>query len=192
MTPYNSAILDHYRKTWGPLVREIDPSGGRRAELPSDFRVLEFQRSSTTRVLATLGMSQPPDTTRIELHVHVANESSQAADAAVRLLSVVAHYHRTGTALDLGHTVNLGEPWMRGSLCTFGLVSLPYLDGPGLEWLEEYTVRCLWLLPITEAEREFKKSHGLEALEEIFDAHHVEYSNPWRASLVSDRVDKVH
>lgn len=45
-------------------------------------------------------------------------------------------------------------------------------------------VHFLWLLPITSAEREFKKSNGLEALEQRFEDAAIEYWLPSRASVV--------
>jgi len=104
------------------------------------------------------------------------------------LLTAVAHYHRTGAKLGLGHTVNFGRPWLPDSLCTFGLISLPYIDGPKLEWLPldsaDHCARLLWLVPITEAEVAFKKAHGVEALEERLEAAHFDYIDPQRASVV--------
>ena len=80
--------------------------------------------------------------------------------------------------------MNLGRPWLPGSSCTHGLVSLPYLDGPDLEWLQHARIRFLWLVPITERELEFKKTHGLEALEERFEAKQFDFLDPRRPSVV--------
>jgi hypothetical protein len=102
----------------------------------------------------------------------------------IELLTIVAHYHRTGRPLGLGHTVNFGEPWLSGSACTRGLISLPYLDGEELEWLDEPRVRFLWLIPITEAEVAFKIQHGLDALEERFEEAAFDYLDPLRASVI--------
>ena len=65
--------------------------------------------------------------------------------------------------LDHGHTVPIGEPWLPGSACDHLLVSLPYPFGPELEmcrW-DGGHARLLWLLPITEAERDFRTEHDL-------------------------------
>jgi hypothetical protein len=118
----------------------------------------------------------------IELHVFSEIESTEVSE----ILAAVAHYHRTGSRLGLGHTVNFGRPWIEGSHAQYGLISLPYLDGPGLETLE-YSgnfVKCYWMIPITEAEREYKKVNGLEPLEEIFDNSDFDYANPYRNSLL--------
>jgi hypothetical protein len=86
--------------------------------------------------------------------------------------------------MSLGHTVNFGQPWLPGSRCTFGLITLPYLDGPKLEWLEEPRVRFLWLIPLTESERRFKKECGLDALEGKFEEQKFNYLDPARQSVV--------
>ncbi len=112
----------------------------------------------------------------------------QANPLHVELLTIVAHYHQTGASLGLGHTVNFGRAWLPGSSCSYGLISLPYLDGPKLEeWRgtdERVQAQCLWLIPITLREREFKITHGLEALEQRFDAAPLDYLNPLRGSVV--------
>jgi hypothetical protein len=78
---------------------------------------------------ATSGMSRPGDATPLELHLF----SPERSEQLVELLMAIAHYHRTGSTLGLGASVNFGRPWLSGSDCSFGLISLPYLDGPALE-----------------------------------------------------------
>jgi hypothetical protein len=132
---------------------------------------------------ATCGMSAGIDENPIELHLF----SPVQAEELVELLTVVAHYHRRGARLGLGHTVNFGRPWLPGSRCSFGLISLPYLDGPDLEVARGSAfgceVRCLWLIPITAREVQFKKQRGLEALENLFQAAGIDYVDPHRPDL---------
>jgi hypothetical protein len=66
------------------------------------------------------------------------------------------------------------------------LISLPYLDGPELEYgvFNGGRLRFLWLIPITRNEKEFKKTRGLEALEEIFEKRSFNYAEPMRASVI--------
>ncbi len=118
----------------------------------------------------------------IELHLF----SPRQADELVELLTVVAHYHRTGARLGLYHTVNFGRPWLTGATCEYGFISLPYKDDPGLEWLrsKDFTIRSLWLIPITEDERDYKKSHDAEGLETLFERAQFNYLNPDRESIV--------
>jgi hypothetical protein len=129
-------------------------------------------------------MSQPNDSSPIEIHLF-----SEIQDGSlVELLTVIAHYHRTGKRLGLAHSVNFGRPWLPGSECSFGILSLPYLDGPNLELLKIHgaskPVRCLWLVPVTSAEVEYARLHGMEALEQKLEASGFNYLAPRRASVV--------
>ena len=130
---------------------------------------------------ATCGMSLPGDHHPVELHLF----SNIRSDTLVELLFTVAHFHRTGAKLDLWHTVNFGRPWLGTSACSFGLVSLPYLDGPDLENFECMggSAKFFWLIPITKEELDLKKRGGVEALETQFEAACFDYSEPMRASV---------
>lgn len=66
------------------------------------------------------------------------------------------------------------------------LVSVPYPFGPELEkcsWPGGHA-QLLWLLPITEAERDFKVREGQDALEQLLEDAHVNPCDPYRASVV--------
>jgi Suppressor of fused protein (SUFU) len=186
MTRHCEEVTSHYVTVWGnqPTVKrwQIGPT----AELPDGFCVLEFPPTKTRPMwaYATCCMSHHGDTDRLELHLF----SPVQYEPHVELLTVICHYHQTGSSLGLGHTVNFGRPWMDGSTCDHGLISLPYVDGPKLEHWGSTTagtyVRFLWILPITNAEREYKKAFGVEALESKFDEPPVEFLNPVRQSVV--------
>lgn len=181
---YCEALAAHYAMWWSDHGETHNWHRGPRHELPASYRVLRFAPSTKRAcwTYATLCMSQPTDDERLELHL-----LSPVADVAhVELLTTVAHYHRTGARLGLGHTVNFGRPWLPGSGCTHGLVSLPYLDGPELEVLAlpDGPVRFLWLIPVFAQEVEWKKRHGLEALESRLEAASFNYADPMRRSVV--------
>jgi hypothetical protein len=127
-------------------------------------------------------MSLQADANPIELHLFSPEES----EGLVELLTAVAHYHLTGEYLDLGHTVNLGRPWLPGSACDRAYVSLPYLDGPRLEWMEAQSrkVRFLWLVPITERELQMIRENGVEALEKRFETTNFNVLDPRRSGVV--------
>jgi hypothetical protein len=180
---YATNVEDHYISNWGPTITQHRWEKGPAADLPRDFCVLLFNRSTAMTAYATRCMSQPEDEARLEIHLLTSRERDVDA-SLVELLTVTAHYHRTGSQLGLGHTVNFGRPWCQGSACAHGLLSLPYLDGPALEWIDEPRVRFLWVVPITPAELLFKKKHGLEALEQRFDAAQFDFLDPARASVV--------
>jgi Suppressor of fused protein (SUFU) len=180
---YPDLLESHYLSNWQVAFRSHLWKKGPIHELPSPFRVLVFDRSAEAKAYATICMSQPEDESKLEVHLF-ARAEGEDHEELVELLTVVAHFHRTGAPLDLGHTVNFGRAWLPGSSCTHGLLSLPYLDGPSLEWMETPRVRFLWLMPVTQQEVEFKKRHGLEALEDRFEGTGFDYLDPLRKSVV--------
>lgn len=114
--------------------------------------------------------------------------ANQELDRCVELSAINAFYHAgpPSQRLDHGHTVNFGEPWLLGSILDHALISLPYPYGPDLEicaW-DGGHARLLWVLPISRAERDFRRDHGLEALEQRFEQAQVDYINPQRASVI--------
>lgn len=181
---WTQTIEEHYLRNWKTSPELCPFNGGPIHELPTGFKVLAFppHAGRSLWTYATCGMSLPQDEQRTELHIF----SPRADDGIVELLHAVAHFHRTGARLDLWHTVNFGRPWLESSRCTFGLISLPYLDGPPVENLETANgiVKNYWLVPITQAELDFKKSAGIEALETHFEKACFDYSDPLRASVV--------
>src|SRR5262249_32983773 len=121
----------------------------------------------------------------LELHLHAPNSQ----EAHVELLTVAAHYHLTEERLGLQHTVAFGRPWYAGSRCAYGLLSLPYLFGPRLEWLGEParsgSTRFLWLVPITGSERSFIiEQDSAEELEALFEATAFNYLDPYRSAVI--------
>lgn len=108
------------------------------------------------------------------------------ADDVAELLVAMAHYHRTAQPLGLDHTVNFGRPWLPDSVCDFGLISLPYLDGPKLEWmdLDSNRVRFLWVVPISRSERDYCRREGVSALEAMFEEAQFDYASPLRHPVV--------
>jgi hypothetical protein len=177
----------HYERLWGKEYSSQRLTGGPVQELGPNFYVLEFppgpNRSMWT--YATVGMSRVQEACEaygLELHLF----APAPAPAHVELLTAVAHYHVTGAPLGWGHTVNFGRPWLPRSTCSYALLSLPYLDGPALDWLGQprQSTHFLWLLPITEAERNYIAAHGIEALELRFEATPLNYLNPFRDSVV--------
>lgn len=103
-------------------------------------------------------------------------------------VTVNAYYHcgPVHQRLDVGHTVPIGRPWLDDSDCDHYLVSLPYPFGPDFEvctWEGGAHARILWLLPITAAEKDFRREKGLEALEVRFDEHAIDPVDPQRASV---------
>jgi hypothetical protein len=184
MLTRSDTISSHYSSFWKSTPTPKQWNHGPTHDLPPLFHVLEFPLSSRKLwTYATCEMSQPTDESSIELHLFSPTQSDQH----VELLTTIAHYHRTTAPLNLHHTVNFGRPWLPGSLCDHGLISLPYLDGPRLELLQlpdSNRIRCLWLLPITKSERDFKIDFSTEALEQKFRSAKFNYADPDRSGVV--------
>lgn len=114
--------------------------------------------------------------------------AGESSERLVELIAMTAFYHAgpPSQRLGVGHTVPIGEPWLRGSSCDHLLVSVPYPFGPDLEscaW-DGGHARLLWLLPITPAERDYQAENGLEALEQRFDRAAIHPTDVARSSVV--------
>jgi len=181
---WQTAIENHYADAWKAKPSVCEFAAGPIEQLPNGFAVLKFPPRGDRKMwtYATRCMSLPEDHHPLELHIF----SPVETDEVVELLFATAHFHRTSTKLDLGHTVNFGRSWIGRSECDHGLISLPYLDGPNLEKLSvgARTLKFYWLIPITASEVNFKKKNGLEALEAEFDKSGFDYVNPQRKSVV--------
>lgn len=181
---WQTNIENHYEDVWNSKPEICEFNGGPIGQLPNEFAVLRFAPHDNRKMwtYATRCMSLPVDEHPLELHIFSPFESYQV----VELLVATAHFNRTSTKLDIGHSVNFGRPWIGASECDHGLISLPYLDGPRLENLPigKRTVKFYWFIPITKSEVDFKKTNGLEALEIEFDKFGFDYVNPERKSVV--------
>lgn len=185
LNDYQENIIDHYKSIWkcnDPAIYLFDK--GSFDKLPYDFRVLEFPPNFGRDMwtYATCCMSQLDDYEKIEVHLF-----SKSKDVGIiELLTALAYYHRNTKMIGLNHTVNFGQPWVIDSNCKYGLISLPYLDGPKLEnYLvgNNESIKFYWLIPITEEEVIYKRTYGIEALETKFD-NNFNYLNPLRKSVV--------
>ncbi|MGG7666644.1 suppressor of fused domain protein [Dyadobacter sp. BHUBP1] len=185
MTTYKDELSIHYKTVFQGTSTDRHWLKGPFHELGSEFSILEFSPDASRDmcVYATAGLGPlSRDGTRIELHIY----SQKFDPALVELLTITAHYHATGEALDLGDSVNFGKPWQDKSLCTFGYISLPHLYGPDLE---DFTFgnklsKCYWLVPITAEEVSYKREFGIDALEEKFEESNFNYLNPYRRSVL--------
>ncbi|MDF2516700.1 MAG: suppressor of fused domain protein [Sphingobacterium sp.] len=182
---YHQKLLSHYISNWDDEYRSLIWEKGPYKDLGNHFRVLEFPPTPERNMwaYATCGMSRFEDQLSLELHIF----SDEQDETLVESLIVVAHYHRFGASLGHWHTINWGRGWRLGASCSYGLISLPYLDGPELEVLnldESKSVYFYWLVPITVEELAFKKEYGAEKLEQIFEENGLNYLDPSRKTLV--------
>lgn len=179
---YRAELDLHYARTWGrPGTLSKWKKG---PALPQTCYILEYQPWDDAGywVYASCGMTQHQEPDLLEIFIL----SPVQTEAHIELLTAIAHYHQTAVRLRLGDTVDFGRPWLPGSHCAFGLISLPYPFGPKLEnaSILGKTVGVLWLLPITAEERSFKATSGLDALEELFEAQGVDCLDQFRTSVV--------
>lgn len=105
----------------------------------------------------------------------------------IKTLAWVAFYHANPRyRLNLGHTIEIGDPWLAASTCDHFLVSMPYPYPPELETIKinDIYISFWWLLPITKQEALFAYTNGAEALEELFEKQGIDYLNVNRRSVV--------
>ncbi len=176
-------LRQHYEEIWRASFTVVAEVPGPVHQIGKGFAVLRSPPRSSRPLwtYCTQGMSQPSDHDPLELHMY----SSVQADGLAEVLAMAAHYHRTSGALGLNHTVNFGIPWYPDSPYDHGLISLPYLDGPKLEWLdlEQTRVRFLWLIAISGPEVKFKRTLGITALEDRMESTNFLYADPFRREL---------
>lgn len=177
-------LQQHLEKQWGANSTKLKWHYDPHKKLHNQFSILEFlpNEHHNCWIYSTLGMSLDSEEYLIELHLR----SSKQDISLVELLTVTASFHRSDTELGLHHSVNFGRPWQDNSPCSYGFISLPYLDGEDLEIFdfENGHLHNLWFIPITKSERDYKMKYGWDALEEKFEAYGLDYINPHRKACV--------
>lgn len=181
---WRSAIRAHYKRAWKSSYNILHVAEDAYPDLPPAFSVLEFPPTAARNrwCYATCGMSVPEDVFAMELHICSAARDARLAD----LLAFTASHHRTCACLGLHQVINFGYPWQPGSACDHGYITQPDLDGPKLESFKitkEKILFCYWLVPITEAERNYIAKEGTEALEAAFGKG-FNYMDATRSSVV--------
>ena len=182
---YNDLVIKHYERIWGCSHKIKKWENGPMLNLFKDFCILEYPPTSKRKmwIYATCGMSSMGEKNPIELHIFSAIQDIHLLE----LLTAISHYHKQDKKLNLNHTVNFGLAWQNDSKCSYGIISFPYLDGPNLELLKidnKFSIQFLWLIPITQEELDYKKTHGVENLEQKFEFNNLDYLNPCRSSVV--------
>ena len=181
---YQERIVNHYELIFKNKAQMYLYDKGPIQKLPFNFRILEFPPHVNRNMwtYATCCMSQVEDKHPIELHIF----SSVRDEGLIELLTAATYYHRNTNKLGLNHTINFGRSWQNISKCTFGYISLPYLDGPSLEtlMLDNNQIKFYWLIPVTEDEVKYKTKFGPEALEATFEEKGFDYINPERPGVV--------
>jgi hypothetical protein len=187
----DDAIRDHYRVFWpsAAVKDEVYVDGLIEHRLPG-LHIAEIRPTDWrgVTILATIGAwtGTRDDNHNLEF---LALATSDVRAVRARLAQVA--YYNAGPAdhrLGVGHTIPIGEPWVKHSGLDHILMSLPYLWGPSLEdlALADRHVRVLWALPIYRIEAEYRHLHGLEELERKLEADGVDVLDPFRSPAVED------
>ncbi len=177
-------ITRHYSGSWGNAYQRYQWEKGSMKKAFPFFDILVFPPRTERNMwtYATCGMSLAKCRLPIELHLFSLFED----DSIIELLTTIAYFHMNDVELGLHHSINFGRPWSNHSDCEYGIISLPYLDGPSLENFNcaEKDISFYWLIPITESELSYKKRYGIEALEEKFENSNFDYPNPNRKYVI--------
>jgi Suppressor of fused protein (SUFU) len=182
-----SAINGHYRSMWPnqrfeDFVWSIGPIS---ANVPNMLVTrVQPESSSDAWYYASRGAWQiQTDGPRLEFFLSCPDSNP----IHVETLAMVANLHADKRyRIKLGQIIKVGRPWVEKSSCDHLLVSLPYLLGPRFEYLRvlDLEIRFMWLVPITQAEAEFARAHGVPALEEAFERAAFDTMDPKRRSVV--------
>jgi hypothetical protein len=107
----------------------------------------------------------------------------------VELLAMVASYstREDHDGLHDGHSVPIGRPWVEGAEADHLYINKPYFvsrDFATLRIDDSFSVHFLWLVPMTDREKEWRHEHGQEAFEQWLQDHGVKPEDPARRSSV--------
>jgi hypothetical protein len=185
----HDAILEHYRGIWGKdQVEEVHWTPGPVAARLPDLHIAKVRPASADGawIFATIGAWRA--TEDIDHGLEFMAVAQRESAVVMERLGMLAYYHAgpPENRLGAGHRVPIGEPWVEGSTLEVTLISRPYPWGLKLEHcqLADRHIQVLWALPISEKERDFAREHGLDALEQQFEAARLDYLDPFRRSVV--------
>ena len=188
--PYVEAVAAHVLDRWPERSLEVlEWTIGPMPEFAPDFRVLEVAAEDEAHAWMYVSAGAAPlreETGTGHEYVLLAPRQERLL---VETLAVVAYYQATGDhdGVHDGHTLNLGEPWLDDSPATFLYVNRPYFTHRDFELLpygDGRTAHFLWLVPITEAEKDWRHEHGQEAFEQLLEAEQVNVVDPHRPAVV--------
>lgn len=182
---YKSIATTLYSSGFGVKPNSLDLRDERMRKLLTPAEVLECAKSSSLPFYSyiTCGLGMLNKSHPIEIFICSKDQRTSVG----HLLGIVADFHLSlASGLSHGHTVNFGIPWVRGSKCTYGLISNPYPIDPQYSEvrMDDLLSRIYWVMPITKQELDFKKKYGLDAFEDRFESSGFDYSDPMRASVV--------
>lgn len=184
MLPEIEIIVEHFKSCFeGHEFERMTWDKGPMKELIPEFEVVRFSPGPKCEQWAycSVGASkiEHDESGRYEFIVLSPFETERM----VEMLAMLTYYH-SQNGLRYADTVPIGEPWVEGSVCENWLISLPYLFDQKIEVVPDIQAHVAWLLPISNAEREYIAENGLEALEQQFDQAKLKYWDVNRTSVV--------
>jgi hypothetical protein len=179
---------DHLERFWPDSAHEEIASVRTDVEkLLPGFRVRRIspEHPGKAWVYATYGAAKavPEGEEGAEYVVLAPAEDPVLVEMLAALATVNADPERR---LGVGSIIALGRPWTAGARADHLLVLPPYPFGPGFEVCEagDRRIVVLWLVPITEAEANYVRVQGHEALERLMERRAANVADPARPSLV--------
>lgn len=161
--------LDAYESVFGP-AKKVYPGSA------PDIDVLVFRDNKDYYTLVTSGMSDrrmfmpkdSEDPRRLELEMYVKDIKKPQID---RLVNAAEFPFLEKTYLGHGDTIDWAEAITRGSNLEADLLIYSLLETHRqlTLFIRGDNVQLLWCIPITSAELDYKKEHGIDAFLDILD-----------------------
>lgn len=188
-------VLENYLRWKGApehLIRVAPEEGAAGPPLVSrHFAVLAYANNPLFSTYCTLGGSLRPipnsqrsfDDRRGVRYEYIMHAAPAIEQEVCELLALVAeHPHRHGVEVGPGYVLPVGEPVARGSGMEYLYFTYPYLDDPrmfegraqGQIERPDALIQWLWVLPIYLTERNYIRSTGPDAFEELLQNRHSE------------------
>jgi Suppressor of fused protein (SUFU) len=178
-------LRTHLETWWGSCDEFVWQRGPMHRDCPA-FRVLRAERAEDGLWLyASAGASllRQVEGTGHEFFLVAPTESPEL----VELVTIASHYAIFGEhdGVHVGHTLNIGRPWLTGSRCDHLYLSTAYLLPPEFAIVKHPrgTAHLLWAVPITEAEKRWRHEHGQEAFEQLMEDRELVPHDPARDPL---------
>lgn len=167
------------------------------------FSIFVYQNNPLFDVYCTVGASRSPlpHSTRSSRdprgmrHEYIMHASNVYAEVACEILLLVSeHPYANNIDIGPGYVMPIGEPIIADSSLEYLYFTYPFLDDPHIydahpageiDHPQAYT-QAIWILPITRAERQYLRTHGVDAFEAfLHEQHSQRYDADFlRASLV--------
>ncbi len=162
--------------------------------LSQHFSICVYESNPLYSVFCTVGASyniipksvQSTGDERGMRYEYLMHAPAQNAELACELLLMIAeHPHLHQREIGPGYILPIGEPLVTGSVLEFLYFTYPFLDDPHIYEVNpagevdhpRAYIQTLWIIPISRAERDYIRTHGVEQFEAFLHAQHRERYN---------------